>query len=186
MATGDLTSLDNVKSWLSIPSSQTLDDALLTRLVTAASAYIQTWLGRAIVLASYTEQRDGTGGQRLAFLETPVQSVASVMVDGTSVPPSPGPPQPGYLFDGAFVTLVGYRFVRGSANVVLAYNAGFASTPAEIEQACIELVALRYRERDRIGQASKALGGETVTFSQKDMSDDIKTILSAYQRVIYA
>jgi hypothetical protein len=31
---------------------------------------------------------------------------------------------------------------------------------------------------------SKALGsGETVTYSQKDMSDDIKTILSRYQAV---
>ncbi|HUC62655.1 MAG TPA: head-tail connector protein [Alphaproteobacteria bacterium] len=183
MAAGDLTSLDNVKAWLAIPSNQTTDDTLLTRLITAASGYIQTWLGRTLALASYTETRDGTGGRRLAFLETPAQSVASVMVDGIAVPASPGPPAPGYVFDASFLTLIGYRFARGPANVLLSYQAGYASTPAEVEQACIELVSLRYRERDRIGQVSKGLAGETVTFAQKDMSDDIRTILSAYQRV---
>jgi hypothetical protein len=46
------------------------------------------------------------------------------------------------------------------------------------------LVAQRYRERTRIGEASKALmSGETVTFSQKDMSDDVKTLLAEYRAV---
>jgi len=36
-----------------------------------------------------------------------------------------------------------------------------------VEQACIELVTQRYRERTRIGEVSKALmSGETVSFSQ--------------------
>ncbi|HUN48020.1 MAG TPA: hypothetical protein VMU85_15930, partial [Stellaceae bacterium] len=63
------------------------------------------------------------------------------------------------------------------------YTAGYPATPPEVEQACIELVALRYRERERIGHVSKSLAGETVAFSQKDMSDDIRTILSVYRRV---
>jgi hypothetical protein len=68
--------------------------------------------------------------------------------------------------------------------VRLAYTAGYAAIPAEIEQACIALVALRYKERDRIGHVSKSLAGETVAFSQKDMSDDIKTALLAYKSVV--
>ena len=40
----------------------------------------------------------------------------------------------------------------------------------------------RYRERSRIGEVSKALGGgETVSFSQKDMSEDVKTALLPYR-----
>lgn len=185
MAAGDLTTLDNLKAWLSIPATQTADDAVLARLITAASGYIETWLGRTIGIASYTEIRDGTGGQRLAFRHTPAQAVQSVIVDGIAISPSTGSPQPGYLFDERIVTLVGHRFTRGESNAVLAYTAGFTAIPPELEQACIELAGLRYRERDHIGQTSKGLGGESVSFSDKDMSDDIRTILTAYRRIVY-
>ncbi len=42
MAAGDLTTIDNVKAWLSPPLTTTNDDTLLTRLVTAASQFIQS------------------------------------------------------------------------------------------------------------------------------------------------
>jgi hypothetical protein len=45
-------------------------------------------------------------------------------------------------------------------------------------------VVLRYRERTRIGEMSRSLGGaETVSYSQKDMSDSIKTLLTQHRRV---
>jgi hypothetical protein len=53
-----------------------------------------------------------------------------------------------------------------------------------LAQACIELVALRYRERTRIGEVSKSMGGaETVSYSQKDMTDSIKTLIQQYRLV---
>ena len=56
--------------------------------------------------------------------------------------------------------------------------------PPELAQACIELVALRYRERSRIGEVARAIGGgETVSYSQKDMSDSIKTLIQQYRIV---
>jgi hypothetical protein len=43
---------------------------------------------------------------------------------------------------------------------------------------------LRYRERTRIGEVSRSLGGaETVAYAQKDMSDPIKTLLEQYRLV---
>jgi hypothetical protein len=58
------------------------------------------------------------------------------------------------------------------------------TTPPEVAQACIEFVALRYRERTRIGELSRSLGGaETVAYAQKDMSDAIKTLLQRYRLV---
>jgi hypothetical protein len=45
-------------------------------------------------------------------------------------------------------------------------------------------VALRYRERSRIGEVARAIGGgETVSYSQKDMSDSIKTLIQQYRIV---
>ena len=50
MAFGDLTTLADVKAWLQTGQAAfpATDDALLTRLVVAASQYIQTWLNRQI------------------------------------------------------------------------------------------------------------------------------------------
>ncbi len=183
MAQGDLTTLANVKAWFAPPLTATADDALLTRLITAASQFVLAWLDRTLAQQSYAETRDGTGGLSLAFGNTPVSAVSAVSVDGVAIPPAPDAVSPGYAFSTTRLYLRGYAFTRGVQNVALAYTAGYAATPPEVEQACIELVALRYRERDRIGHVSKSLAGETVSFSQKDMSDDIKTLLSLYRRI---
>lgn len=182
MTTGDLTTLPNAKAWLGVGTSG--DDALLTRLVTAASQYIQAWLNRSIASASYTDTFDGTGKTKLMLGNYPITAVASVTVDGTAIPASTGPTTPGYVFTRTAIMLRSYAFSCGVQNVVIAYTAGYTATPPELEQACIELIALRYRERDRIGQVSKSVNGEVVAFSQKDMSDDIKTILSNYKKVV--
>ena len=191
MATGDLTTLANVKGWLSPPLTTTADDALLTRLITAASRFIETWLDRQIASQAYSERRDGIGGVKLAFANVPVTAVSSLAIDGIAIPPAPDPNTPGYVFSATLLYLQGaiaggtkniYRFSPGFQNVAVSYTAGYATTPPEIEQACIELIVLRYKERDRIGQVSKNLAGEVVAFTQKDMPADVQTILNQYRR----
>jgi len=184
VAFGDLTTLSDVKGWLQNGQSSfpTTDDALLSRLITAASQYLQTWLNRQIPLADYIEVRDGTGGHRLQFACFPVVAVQSLTVDGQTIPQAGSSSSAGYSFSTSQLSVRGYRFCRGAQNVVIAYTAGYAITPPDIAQACIDLVALRYRERSRIGEVSKSLGGvETVSYSQKDFSDPIKTLLQQYR-----
>jgi uncharacterized phiE125 gp8 family phage protein len=183
MTAGDLTTLANVKAYLSPPLTATANDVLLARLVTAASQFIQTWLGQAVALADYSETRNGPGGTRLFLRHRPVAGVAAVSVDGVAIPAAATSTAAGYLFDDSSVYLNGFAFARGRQNVSVSYSAGYAATPPELEQACIALVALRYKERDRIGQASKNLGGETVAFSQKDMPADVASILDPYRSV---
>jgi hypothetical protein len=90
----------------------------------------------------------------------------------------------GYVFSPTQLAIRGYYFTRRVQNVVITYSAGYAATPPDIAQACIELVALRYRERTRIGEVSKSVGaGETVTYAQKDMSLPIATLLQQYRLV---
>ena len=191
MAYGDLTTLGDVKAWLQTGQSAfpPTDDALLTRLITAASQYIQTWLSRQIGQCDYIEVRDGTGGERLQFACFPVSAVLSLTIDGLAIPPAP-PPTPstgliaGYVFSRTQLALRGYHFTRRVQNVVVTYTAGYPVTPPEIAQACIELVALRYRERTRIGEVSRSIGsGETTTYGQKDMSAPIATLLQQYRVV---
>ncbi len=186
MAFGDLTTLAGVKSWLQTGQDAfpDTDDALLVRLISAASQFIQSWLHRQIALGDWREIRDGTGGQRLAFANIPVAAVLSLSIDGLEIPPAPsdGGFGAGYVFNPTELALRGYVFTRRAQNVIVTYTAGYAVTPPDIAQACIELVSQRYRERTRIGEVSRALGGgETVTYSQQDMSDDVKLLLSQYR-----
>jgi hypothetical protein len=185
VAFGDLTTLADVKGWLQTGQAAfpATDDALLTRLIGAASQYIQTWLNRQIASADYLEIRDGTGGHRLQFACFPVTAVLSLIIDGRAVPPATSI-NAGYRFSSTQASVRGYKFNRGAQNVVISYTAGYSTTPPEIAQACIELVSLRYRERTRIGEISRSLGGaETVAYVQKDMSDGIKTLLQQYRVV---
>lgn len=187
---GDLTTLGDVKAWLKTGQTDfpPTDDALLTRLITAASQYIQSWLNRDLALQDWTEVRDGTGGHRLQFSVVPVSAVLSLVIDGVVIPPSPAPSQQGwtagYAFSQTQLILRGWSFTRRALNVAMTYTAGYATIPPDVAQTCIELVALRYRERTRIGEVSKSMGGqETVSYSQKDMSDPIKTLLLQFRMV---
>lgn len=265
MPAGDLTSLANVKAWLSPPLTSTADDVLLTRLVSAASRFILGYLDRPSLLAlPYAETRDGLGGRTILLRQWPAISIASLAIDGNLVPQaSAGGASAGWLLEGwdgwsagqpQALSLLGYAFTRGVQNIAIGYTAGYAVTgeqqaiptaspytlttmrswaadlgvayvgggaltstegspapgqyivasgiytfnaadagasvalsysylPLEVEQACIELVALRYQERQRIGQVSKSLAGEVVAFTQKDMQDDVAAALAPYRRV---
>jgi hypothetical protein len=188
MAFGDLTTLADVKAWLQTgqTSFPDTDDALLTRLITAAGQFIQTWLRRQIASSDWQEVRDGSGGQRLAFANFPVTAVLSLSIDGIAIAAAPtdGGFDAGYVSSATELALRGYVFTRRAQNVIFTYTAGYAATPPDVAQACIELVCQRYRERSRIGETSRAVGGgEVVTFLQKDMSDDVKLLLSQYRVV---
>lgn len=188
MAFGDLTTLADVKSWLQTGQNPfpSTDDALLTRLITAASRFIESWLNRRIALGDWLEVRDGTGGTRFAFANFPVSAVLSLSIDGLDVPAAPGDGGygPGFVFTPTELALRGYVFTRRAQNVIVTYTAGFSEIPPDVAQACIALVCRRYRERTRIGEVSRALGGnEAVGFAGQDMSDDLKLLLAPYRAV---
>jgi hypothetical protein len=188
MAFGDLTTLGEVKAWLQTGQAAfpDTDDVLLARLITAASQFIQKWLNRNIALADWYEVRDGTGGQRLIFGSFPVTAVLSLSIDGLAIPPAPndGGFVAGYVFSPTELALRGYVFTRRPQNVAITYTAGYRVIPPDIAQACVDLVCLRYRERSRIGEVSRATGGtETVTYSQRDMSEHVRLLLSQYRLV---
>lgn len=185
MAADDLAMLDDVKAWL-FPGPATApatDDALLGRLITAASSFIMSWLGGPWPLQAWTEQRDGTGGRMLLFAHRPVQAVTGVTIDCQTVPPAADAISPGYLFSPTVLALRGWRFCRGTGNVQISYTAGYATPPDDLVHACISLVAWRYRGRDRTGLTSKGLAGETTGFSQADLPPDVLGVLQRYRSV---
>lgn len=192
MAAGprDLTTLAKLKTWVNVAGAS--DDTMLQDLITNVSAWIEQWLSRSFFIpaSAKVEVRDGNGGTKLLLSDFPVVDVSAVSINGTQIPESTSTSVNGFFFTDILVGLRGYVFTRGDQNISITYTSGLAQlshpeqVPAEIQQCCLELCALRYKERDFVGIENKNLGGETVTFSQRDMPKSVATLLENYKRRI--
>lgn len=172
----DLTSLANAKQWLGL--TQNTDDALLTQLIAAASSLVRSYTKRDILLQAYTELRDGSGGSSLVVENYPITSISNVVVDGSVIASNR------FNFSGARITFNDGNFSDGVNNVQVNYSAGFAVVPSDLEQAVIEIVGVKYRERGRIGQASFSLSGQNVSLLVDALPASVKLVLDMYKRVI--
>jgi len=182
MKNPNLTSVENVKEYLGIADATDADDILFNRLIRAASDFIRTYIGRDITDEDYNERLNGNGSDRMVMRNYPIISVRTLAIDGVSIPAAKNFRESGYLFDADTIYLVGYRFTRGVQNVVISYSAGYEEVPFGIEQACIDLVSLKYRERERVGVQSKTLATEQVTYKIWDLTESAKNMLNGYQR----
>lgn len=168
-----LASLGDVKAYARIAAAT--DDALLTRLLDAVGGAAETYCGRSFAVQSYTDSFRPAGQSAIFLRHGPVQSFTSLMIDGAIADPSR------YVRNGRVVSLLGGIF--GAGAVVASYTAGYPSVPADVQQAVIETVVLRYREMTRIGEASKAIGGETVSFITSEFTPSARAILGRYREV---
>jgi hypothetical protein len=185
MYSDTLTTLADVKAYLNI--ADTLSDALLTSLIGAVSGWVERRIQRNILEATYTDTYSGKGIPQTSQMlrNYPIVAVSSLSIDGVILPASPAFGQAGYGFDEYSVFLTGYYFGKGRNNIVISYTAGYAATPADLNQAVIEVVSLRFRERSRVGEISHHVGSETVvSFVQKDVPADVLTLLQRYEKRI--
>lgn len=132
-----LTTLAAVKEWLEIPEATTTADALLTRLITAASLFVLNWLNRdSFQKTTYTENFRGNGKTATLLKNFPILSVSQVGVAGQAIPPAQignvGMPSNGYTISDErasqqAVDLFGYEFCwRAPCQVI--YSAGYEAT----------------------------------------------------------
>ena len=182
MAAGDLCTLADVRNWLTLTG--TTDDTLISAAITSLSDAMQTWMNRQIASQSYTEQRDGVGSVRLSFANYPVSAVASLSVDGISIPPAATPQATGFYFNTKQIFLNDYSFTKGFGNILMIYTAGYAAVPPELKQAAIQLVSEKYKERQHIGQKNKIVDKETLGFDVNDFPAYVKTMMNNYKKVI--
>lgn len=179
----DLTTLDRVKRYLFGNEIVSDADEVLSDLITSSSAWVERQIGRTFETRTVTETRNGDGTGRMLLDEGPAVSVTSVTVDGETVPERAAVDGEGWVYSDGGVTLVGYEFTRGVQNVVIVYEAG-ATVPADLEQAVIEHVALRYRDRGREGLGSASMGGEAATYSSAGALAYIMSVLDAHRDLV--
>lgn len=142
MAAYDLTTLANLKAWIS--QTATGDDALLARLITQTSRTILNFLNRGSLLPfTYNETYDGHGGIRLFIKNWPIISINSLTINGSLISVSP-PLAANSMNPGGYVleeagdpmppgnmqqlSLRGFCFQRGIQNVTVNYSAGYQTT----------------------------------------------------------
>ncbi|MEE9584612.1 MAG: head-tail connector protein [Candidatus Brocadiales bacterium] len=165
--------MTNVKDYLGVAGSS--DDALISRLVDWATDLIHSYCGRTFTEGTYDEYYDGDGTEGILTNQYPISTVTLLEVDSIEKDAS------AYTLYGqlGLLKLNSGTFSRGKKNVRLQYTAGYASVPNDLEQAAIELVAMKYydRGRNRLGISSKA-GVSYISH----LPDEIKVVLDLYKR----
>jgi hypothetical protein len=168
-----LTTLSTVKEYLGLTG--TGEDSLLNRLMDWATDFIHSYCGRIFPQGGYDEYIDGDGTETLLSHQFPILSVNSLEVDGA-------------VKDSAsfvlyaplgLLRLKSGVFPRGKKNVRLQYTAGYATIPKDIEQASIELVALRYYDR---GSARLGVTSSEGTSFVSQLPQEIRQVLDLYKR----
>jgi len=131
---GDLTTLANVQAWLNAGTTAPFPpdaDAMLTRLITACSGFVQNYLSRNIVPAVHSEKYNGTGQDVLWLTNRPIINVTAVSINGTSIIAAPDTLSSGFVFDDTRVYLRGWIFSRGHQNISIDYVSGFQSVTTQ-------------------------------------------------------
>jgi len=171
---GALTTLAKVRTYLFGAEGGPYDaESILAGLIQSSSAWVVSRLGQEVLTRTVTEVRDGNGTAAMLLRQFPVASVTSVTIDDTALLTT------AYSVRDGKVELEDSYFTAGTANVTIVYTAGVSVCPYDLEQAVIEHVALRYRDRTRAGLGSQSSGGESATFSDAGTLAYIEGVLTA-------
>jgi hypothetical protein len=168
LADNALTTLATVKTELSITGSS--DDAYLERLIDAASAFIASYCRREFhSQSSIAEKVAGHGGKFLTVAVTPITTLTSISYDGSAVGSDNyeiHDADAGLIYAlGAWVWTADHLQSIGQEALgrrerklyTVTYDGGYVTPeqggsvtlPKDLEDACISLVVMRYRQKGR-------------------------------------
>lgn len=165
------------------------DDALIARLLGTVETHVLNYLNRPWLNPAqvFAEKQDGRNTDYLLLHYWPLRTISSVTI-GTVVLASTDYEigSDGTNDSRILYLLNGKRFSRGRRNIVVQGTAGFDACPEDVKQAQIEVVALRYNERKRLGEAGRTIEGTTVSYIQKEFTKAAGGALENYRNRIPA
>lgn len=161
-----------------------------------------------VQICPFNEWYDGSSGTRQYVRNPPVTSITLVTINNVTIPISTGPTVWGVViaeYGSSIALRVGgysqsqfpygqqatYRgigrqggFCEGIQNVNLQYNGGYAGTPYDVGQACVEMIGFTFRKRGWIGLRSQMLaaGGGTVGYQNWVVEPSVKRVIEHYTR----
>jgi len=186
-----LTTVQNLKDYLGIPSAETGKDAVLELIIKGASSFFETQTRRKYDLADYVEKYDGNNCQSLCLAQFPVIYIREIKIDGAVVS----------LVDELATLNIDYRagiltreqgWPAGFRNIEVTYRAGFVlpsesgesgpgtyyTLPYDIELAVLKLSARTYERRTAEGVAS----AENVSYKEM-LDEEIERTIKAYLKI---
>lgn len=200
-----LTTTAKVKAYLGITDSS--EDTLIDDWILAAQAQIERYCNRVFDSASFTEYFDGNLKQSVVVRNPPVTTLTSVSYrkdndEWTAYASTlhDFDANSGVVFfvtGGEEAFLAGLegrlpRFPQGKKGVRVVYTGGYSSIPADLSQACIELVAkirggnAAQRSARASGLQSESLGYESRTWGQMNAAEQFDWLtnhVGTYRRV---
>lgn len=197
LAPNALIDLESVKEYLQIPDSDTSNDNFLIRKINAMSILAQQYMNRDLKSQSYTEDLQGNNRQYLILRNYPLVSVESVsffdnVLDSSQYDVDDYCKSRGMIYKETgwtandFLIGIGGDPVPGKKIIQVQYTAGYETIPADIQDAIIDLVALKWKENvrgdDRFAIEMEREGGVQYTYSKKDVAipASISSVLDRY------
>lgn len=193
-----LTTLAKLKTFLGI--SGTTNDTLLEACVDRTTALFEAVTRRKIMARDYTYDSDdaaydqenavldGNDTDRLILPQYPVVSVTTVRINEIAIDERASVQNTGWVADKRIGVLyaVGHLFLRGIKNIELAYNAGYAAAPEDLENACIEQAACLFKKTapggNLLGVQSKSLPDGSVSYTARDLLPEVSAVLERYKK----
>lgn len=201
-----LTTLDAMKTYMgiSLEEENPQQDNALTQLINAASAWLETQLGRKLGRQTYTQRYDAPGTQRLVLEQYPIVSIDYIRDTIT------GEDMTGYYFSddgeigvvfredgwtyrghigglsGDFIAPRRYLEVKYTAGYILPKDAtkkNPSNLPADLEAVIWSMVAQQWAimDNDAAGLSAFSISDVSWTFD-KNISDTWQTVISMYRR----
>lgn len=174
----------------------TKDDNRINTLITSVSQLVKTYCGNSIVdhfSSNKTETFNITWGSNLAQLtESPVNSIVSVEERENFSASYTTVPSTEYYLDAATdsvyrVTTAGQskNWPTGPASVRIVYKAGYATCPADLQLAVIDLITYYLKDEHKARQTMQGASIQNNSSSSQRNNvafpDHIKRVLDLYK-----
>lgn len=195
-----LTTVQAVKDYLRIAPEDTSNDSSLERQINAVSEWLERYCNRHFEKSIYTELHIGHGRENLLLEQYPILSVESITVNENAVSASEYEirSEEGILYRErlwpakSFLEGLDWDPIQGKRNIEVVYTAGYVlpkddstetprTLPYDLEDACIQLVAIRHEKR-----GSEHLSSETIGPLKSDFIDGIpphiESVLNKYKK----
>lgn len=167
------------------------EKSYLTRMIDAATNWLEAILNRKIKTRAYSGSVDGNG---LTYLYPrddggrplcPITTLTSLVIDDVSVAAGDADKCLLYGTSGYIRLVDGSVFTKGFQNVDLVLVAGFVTIPPLLVQAACELVAGYWRSRDKQEQDVQSISemGTTVTFRLDMLKKETREAIMLYRKL---
>jgi len=186
-----LVDLAEAKEHLEIPTGNTGEDQVVTRLINSSLTLIERYIDRKIVKRQFDEVQDGRGTNRLLLRHWPADKPTELWDDneGLFTDTDKQIDTADFVLEGTdeggigVVLLGGLRFSKGTRNVKIVYEAGYDPVPHDLKEASLWTIDFLkdIRSDRRVGKSSKSKNAETENYYAA-LPDFIKEILDPYKR----